>query len=69
MEDEQKIVFAGESNQEPGVTPGDIVVVLEEKEHPVFKRRGMDLIMEMVRQVAMCADTIQSSALGGCPRL
>jgi DnaJ family protein A protein 1 len=47
MEDGQKIVFAGESNQEPGIPAGDIVIVLDEKEHPTFKRKGMDLIMEM----------------------
>lgn len=47
MQNEQKIVFKGESNQEPGVPPGDIVVVLEEKPHPVFKRHGNDLLMEM----------------------
>eukprot|EP00047_Mylnosiga_fluctuans_P001434 m.220320 g.220320 ORF g.220320 m.220320 type:complete len:407 (-) comp10353_c0_seq1:68-1288(-) len=46
MEHEQKIVFAGESNQEPGTPAGDIIVVLDEKDHPTFKRNGMDLIME-----------------------
>ncbi len=48
MEDEQRITFAGESNQEPGTPAGDIIVVLDEKEHPDFKRQGMDLIMDMV---------------------
>lgn len=48
MEDEQKIVFSGESNQEPGIPAGDIIVVLDEKPHPEFKRQGMDLILEMV---------------------
>ena len=27
--------------------PGDIVIILDEKEHPVFKRSGIDLIMKM----------------------
>lgn len=40
-------VCSGESNQEPGIPAGDIIIVLEEKEHPVFKRNGMDLVMEM----------------------
>ena len=48
MEDEQKITFAGESDQTPGLPPGDIVIVLETKEHPVFKRKGSDLLMNMV---------------------
>lgn len=47
MEDEQRITFAGESDQSPGLPPGDIVIVLDAKEHPVFKRKGNDLLMEM----------------------
>lgn len=46
MKHEQKITFTGESDQEPGVTPGDVVVVLEEKEHPQFKRVNSDLVLE-----------------------
>ena len=47
MDDGQKITFNGESDQTPGLPPGDIVIVLDQKEHPVFKRRGNDLLMEM----------------------
>lgn len=47
MRDEQQIRFAGEGDQEPGLEPGDIVIVLEEKGHPVFKRAGVDLVMDM----------------------
>eukprot|EP00095_Tigriopus_kingsejongensis_P005884 maker-scaffold38_size502422-snap-gene-4.25 protein:Tk05884 transcript:maker-scaffold38_size502422-snap-gene-4.25-mRNA-1 annotation:"heat shock protein 40" len=47
MEDGQKITFGGEGDQEPGLEPGDIIIVLDEKEHPVFKRNGTDLIMKM----------------------
>lgn len=47
MEDGQKITFSGEGDQEPGLEPGDIIIVLDEKEHPVFKRNGIDLIMKM----------------------
>merc|ERR1719414_995668 len=47
MEDGQKITFADEGDQEPGLEPGDIIIVLDEKEHPVFKRNGQDLIMKM----------------------
>lgn len=49
MEEGENIVFEGKSNQEPGVKTGDVVIVLQEKEHETFKREGMDLIMEMVR--------------------
>lgn len=37
MVDGQKITFNGEGDQEPGLEPGDIIIVLDEKEHPVFK--------------------------------
>ena len=32
--------------QEPGLEPGDIIIVLDEKEHATFKRSGTDLIMK-----------------------
>jgi len=44
MSDGQKIVFGGEGNQEPDLEPGDIVIVLDESEHPVFKRMKNDLL-------------------------
>jgi len=47
MEDGQKITFSGEGDQEPGLEPGDIIIVLDEKQHSVFKRNGMDLVMKM----------------------
>merc|ERR1712241_578395 len=47
MEDGQKITFTSEGDQEPGLEPGDITIVLDEKEHAHFKRNGIDLIMKM----------------------
>merc|ERR1719431_398009 len=47
MEDGQKITFSGEGDQEPGLEPGDIIIVLDEKAHSLFKRNGNDLIMKM----------------------
>ena len=35
------------SFQDPEIEPGDIVIVLDEKEHPVYKRNGSDLAIEM----------------------
>ena len=40
MADGQKVTFSGEGDQEPGLEPGDIIIVLDEKEHPNFKRSG-----------------------------
>jgi len=45
MKDGQRITFEGESDQEPGVEPGDIIFVIRTKPHDVFKRRGNDLVM------------------------
>ncbi|XP_071541162.1 dnaJ homolog subfamily A member 1 [Panulirus ornatus] len=47
MEDGEKVVFSGEGDQEPGLEPGDIIIVLDEKEHPVFRRAKTDLTMQM----------------------
>uniref|UniRef100_A0A3B3VSG3 DnaJ heat shock protein family (Hsp40) member A2 n=1 Tax=Poecilia latipinna TaxID=48699 RepID=A0A3B3VSG3_9TELE len=41
----QKITFGGEADQAPGVEPGDIVLVLQEKDHETFRREGNDLYM------------------------
>ena len=45
MKDGQQIRFFGEGDQEPGLEPGDIIVVLDEKPHPIFRRHHEDLIM------------------------
>jgi len=47
MEDGQKITFSSEGDQEPGLEPGDIIIVLDEKAHDRFKRSGQDLIMKL----------------------
>ncbi|KAJ1737660.1 Type I HSP40 co-chaperone [Coemansia sp. Benny D160-2] len=46
MRDGQKLTFQGEADQAPGIVPGDIIIVIDEKEHPRFKRRGDDLYYE-----------------------
>jgi DnaJ-class molecular chaperone len=43
MVDGQKITFSGEGDQAPGIVPGDVIIVVEEKPHPRFKRKGADL--------------------------
>lgn len=56
MVDGQKIVFNGEGDQEPDLEAGDIIIVLDEKEHTVFKRNGNDLIIrqELKLVEALC---------------
>jgi len=45
MKDNQRITFAGESDQAPDMEPGDVIFVIRTKEHDRFKRSGNDLIM------------------------
>ena len=49
MEDGHRIPFMGEGDQHPGIDePGDIIVILDEKEHETFKRMSKnDLLMHM----------------------
>ncbi|KAI9801555.1 MAG: hypothetical protein M1825_003234 [Sarcosagium campestre] len=39
----EKIVLEGEADQAPDVTPGDVVFILNEADHEVFRRAGADL--------------------------
>ncbi|XP_063053816.1 dnaJ homolog subfamily A member 1 isoform X2 [Engraulis encrasicolus] len=47
MKDSQKIPFHGEGDQEPGLEPGDVLIVLDQKEHSVFQRQENNLFMKM----------------------
>jgi len=46
MANGNKITFAGESDQAPGMEPGDLIFVVVQKKHELFTRSGNDLIME-----------------------
>lgn len=46
MQNGQKITFPGEADEAPDTVTGDIVFVLQQKEHPKFKRKGDDLFVE-----------------------
>jgi DnaJ family protein A protein 2 len=46
MQHGQKIVFQGEADEAPDTMTGDIVFVLQLKEHPKFKRKSDDLFVE-----------------------
>lgn len=47
MKSGQQIKFAGESDQAPGIVPGDVIIVIEEKNHERFQRKGDDLFTEV----------------------
>jgi len=67
MTHKQKIVFHGEGDQEPDVIAGDVVIVLDEQEHDVFKRDGADLIMskEITLLEALCGFSFTIKHLDG----
>ncbi|KAI9078699.1 hypothetical protein K1719_039342 [Acacia pycnantha] len=46
MQQGQKIVFEGQADEAPDTIAGDIVFVLQVKEHPKFKRKHDDLYVE-----------------------
>lgn len=46
MRHNQKITFQGEADEAPGITPGDVVFVVQQKEHARFIRKGDDLLMQ-----------------------
>ncbi|XP_047321866.1 dnaJ protein homolog [Impatiens glandulifera] len=46
MKHGQKITFPGEADEAPDTVTGDIVFILQQKEHPKFKRKGEDLFVE-----------------------
>lgn len=56
MKNGQKIRFAGEADEAPNTIPGDVIFVVQEKEHDIFKRKGADLVIPMELQLseALC---------------
>lgn len=42
----QKITFQGEADEAPGMLAGDVILILQQQEHKVFKRKGNDLFIE-----------------------
>jgi DnaJ homolog subfamily A member 2 len=41
MKNGQKISFHGEADEAPGIQPGSVIFVVQEKAHDVFKRKVM----------------------------
>lgn len=62
-----RITFPEKGNQEPGVTPGDLIFIVDEKPHAVFKRDGNDLIMHKRISLldALTGKTIKLTTLDG----
>lgn len=47
MKEGTKIPFRGSADESPGIETGDVVIVLIEKDHDVFQRKGNELMMKM----------------------
>lgn len=67
MQHNQKIVFTGEADEAPDTVPGDIVFVVQQKEHPLFTRKGDDLFMEkeLTLVEALCGFKFSVPSLDG----
>ncbi len=63
----QHLRFAGKGDVQPGLLPGDIVLVVECTEHPTFKRDGCDLIMakDITLYEAICGTSFLVKHVGG----
>lgn len=53
-----KITFPEKGNEQPGVIPADVIFVIDEKPHDLFKREGNDLVVDQKVTLA--------EALSGC---
>jgi len=42
----EKYIFHGESDEHPDKEAGDVIIVVNEQPHPLFKRKGADLLIE-----------------------
>ena len=59
MKHGSKIRFSGEGDEVPGTLPGDIIIVVQEKEHDTFKRKASDLLISVNLTIteALCGFT------------
>jgi len=67
MRDSEKIVFRGEGDQTPGVEAGDVIIIVQQKPHEKFERKGHDLVMhhEITLTEALCGFTLVLTHLDG----
>lgn len=62
-----KSVFHGESHQLPNTIPGDVIVTIKQKPHPVFRRDGRHLFIRKTLSLsqALCGFQISVTHLDG----
>lgn len=63
----QKVVLHQEADQEPGITPGNIVFIIHQLPHNTFERRGNDLFIKqkIALKEALCGTTLYIQHLDG----
>lgn len=62
-----KITFPEKGNQEPGVIPADLIFVIDEKPHALYRRDGNDLVInqEITLLEALTGRTLDLTTLDG----
>ncbi|XP_039035359.1 dnaJ homolog subfamily B member 4-like [Hibiscus syriacus] len=62
-----KITFPEKGNEEPGIIPADVIFVIEEKPHALYKRDGNDLVVnqEITLLEALTGRTLELTTLDG----
>mmetsp|Transcript_6017 Transcript_6017/g.12677 ORF Transcript_6017/g.12677 Transcript_6017/m.12677 type:complete len:419 (-) Transcript_6017:289-1545(-) len=67
MKHNQKVTFRGMADEVPGVEPGDVNFIVQEKDHELFKRKGADLLVTKDISVnqALCGFTWKIKHLDG----
>ena len=68
MKQGSRIVLRGEAGcSEPGLAPGDVVLVVQQREHESFKRVNVDLVVEKKISLteALCGAVLHIKHLDG----
>ncbi|GLU02933.1 hypothetical protein SLE2022_201630 [Rubroshorea leprosula] len=62
-----KVTFEGKGDEKPGYLPADIIFVIEEQRHPLFRRKGDDLeiAVEIPLVMALTGCSLSVPLLGG----
>jgi len=65
--DGRKIQFRGMADEHPEADPGDVVFVVKQEEHKIFKRKGADLFLEKEVSLveALCGFEMELTHLDG----
>ncbi len=58
---DQRVVFQGEADEAPDTVTGDVIVVLQQKPHDVFQRRGNHLVIKQTISLTEALGGFKSS--------